>query len=159
MKHFLLLFSFLCLVSLSTLAKDDPYNFDKKTGIVTDLNGAVLFKIDYVKSVTAALMDDYYFRNSDGKLLIVFKYITYKHPSLVTSSNTSGSESYYEIKFFSEPVMESECNYVFLKSLVKRVFDSQLIVNGQLNMEKVNEFVVINGNNYSRRRAELMGRY
>lgn len=149
----------LLLSASFAFAQKDEFEFDKKTGLVTDNAGALLFKVEYVKSVTTALMDDYYFRGPDDKLLIVFKYITYKDPRLVSQSNPHGNESYYEIKFFSDPVMESECNYVFLKGLVKRVYEKKLIDKGALNMERVKEFVTINGNTYSRRRSELYGRY
>lgn len=135
---------------------DDEFIFDKKAGTVTDLTGATLFTIEYVNSVTYAPSDDYYFKNAEGKTLIVFRIEGYKDPRLVSQANPHGNETYYEIKFFSDPVIESECQYMFLKGLVKMVYEKQLIVNGSLNMEKVKEFAVINGNTYSRRRAELM---
>lgn len=149
-----------CILLSATFvfAQKEAYEFDKKTGLVTE-NGAILFKVEYVKSSTVPLIDDYYVRNADDKLLIVFKYVTYKDPRLVSQSNPHGNENYYEIKFFSDPVLESECSYRFLKGLVKLVYEKKLINNGVLNMERVNEFVVINGNTFSRRRAELYGRY
>ncbi len=134
---------------------DDEFVFDKKAGTVTDVSGNLLFTIEYVNSVTIALNDDYYFKSADGKTLIVFRITGYKDPRLVSQSNPNGNQTYYEIKFFSDPVIESECQYMFLKGLVKMVYEKQLIANGTLNIEKAKEFAIINGNTYSRRRAEL----
>lgn len=133
---------------------DDEFVFDKKAGTVKDLSGNLLYNIDYVKSVTV-IGNDYYFKNKDGKMLMVFKFVTYKDPRLVSQANPQGNQNYYEIKFFTEPVMESECQNMFLKGLVKLVQNKQLVTDGALNIEKVKEFVVINGNTFSRRRAEL----
>lgn len=88
-------------------------------------------------------------------MLIVFKFTSYKDPRLVSQANPNGTQNYYEIKFFSDPVLESECQHMFLKSLVTMVYDKKLIADGALNLEKVKEFIVINGNTFSRRRAEL----
>jgi len=133
----------------------DEFVFDKKAGIVTDLLGNTLFTIEYVKSVTAPGNSDYYFKNLDGKMLIVFKFASYRDPLLVSQSNSNGIQNYYEIKFFSDPVKESECRFFFLKGLVNMVYEKKLIVSGKLNEEKMEEFIVINGNTFSRRRSEL----
>lgn len=161
MKQYFLAITCLLMAAGSTFAQgkskkgDDEFVFDKKAGTVTDLSGKTLFNIDYVKSVTSPGVDDYYFKNADGKMLVVFKFTSYKDPRLVSQTNTNGTQNYYEIKFFSEPVQESECQYMFLKALVSMVYNKQLIVDGALNPEKVKEFIVINGNTFSRRRAEL----
>lgn len=137
----------------------DEFVFDKKAGTVKDLSGGLLFTITYERNVSAnVIADDYYFKNNDGKTLIVFKYSTFKDPRMVSSSNSDGRQSYYEIKFFTEPISEAECSFMFLKDLVAMVYRKQLISNGALNEEKVREFIAINGSAFSRRRAEL-GRY
>jgi hypothetical protein len=160
-KYFLAIacvFMTMCSVFSQGKAKKggDEFVFDKKAGIVTDLSGNTLFTIEYVKSVTAPGNSDYYFKNADGKMLIVFKFASYRDPLLVSQSNTNGTQNYYEIKFFSDPVKESECRYMFLKGLVSLVYDKKLIVEGKLNEEKMEEFILINGSTFSRRRSELI---
>lgn len=160
MKKYILAFTCLFMAVSAGFAQgkakkgEDEFIFDKKAGTVTDLAGATLFNIEYVRSVTTNA-DDYYFKNAEGKMLIVFKFVSFRDPRLISQANPNGNQNYYEIKFFSDPVQESECQYMFLKGLVKLVYEKQLIQAGALNMEKVKEFIIINGNTFSRRREEL----
>ena len=152
---------FLCCFMLSCAAvfsmgnKGEPYHYDKKTGIVADNNNQFLFKVECAKSVTMPWVDDYYFRNKNGELLISFKYATYRDIRLFGPMNPHGSENYFEIKFFGKQVVEAECHYKFLKGLVKMVYEKDFIKNESLDLDKVNEFSVINGTSFSKRRAEL----
>jgi hypothetical protein len=98
---------------------------------------------------------NYYVKNTSGQKLAFIKLITYTDPSYITSSNPKGNASYFEITFLKSGQKAEFLPIVKESKLAMFLISQNLFVNGTITEESEKEFILLNGNEFSRERNEL----
>ncbi|NTW33235.1 MAG: hypothetical protein HGB12_11540 [Bacteroidetes bacterium] len=149
---FFIMFVVLTCSSFTLYSQKCTYN--KTTQIVSDGTGN-LFKLESVKSSTIYGAVDFFVKNLDGKDLIYLKVDEYKDPQKVTDATPEGRMIFFKVTFLNNNTSAEINYYLRNKKVAEILYQAKLIVNGQLDVEAQNKFVIVNGNSFSKRRDEI----
>ncbi len=122
--------------------------YDKNTGIIS-MNEKEVFKFTEERSALLSTAKDYTLHNLDGKPLLVLVYNTYNDIHKISDSNPKGRVIYYEVIFFNETKSKCEVGYRTFKPMMAYLYNNNLIVDGDLNKEAVDIFVMKYENSFT----------
>jgi hypothetical protein len=146
MKYTLILI--IILTSTSVLFAQKP-KYDKKTNEVS-VAGEHVFNIIR----TCYNGQDCYFDVFDlsGKKVIRINFLSFRSPVEVTNNNPTGNVDYLEFIFLdSGKKAESSIAPFHPKRVAAIIVNNNLIINGELNEEAMDEFILTNGTRFSER--------
>jgi hypothetical protein len=112
---------------------------------------------DYLKVETKGCGFDatctHYVYDAAGTKVIIVTIDSFKDPAEVKQSNPNGNVTFSTYIF---PTLDKRAEYAYVRGkaekLVKDIDSNDLIIDGLLNEEAVNEFVLINGMRFSQQR-------
>lgn len=112
---------------------------------------------DYLKVETKGCGFDatctHYVYDATGTKVIIVTIDSFKDPAEVKQSNPNGNVTFSTYIF---PTLDKRAEYAYVRGkaekLVKDIDSNDLIIDGLLNEEAVNEFVLINGMRFSQQR-------
>ena len=146
MKNLLLLFLLIPALSFAQKVKHD-----KDTDMIS-IDGKESFKV--VRDGCGMGMPDCHFDvfDNSGKKVIRVNYRMFNSPMEVSKSNPNGTVRYYEF-IFLESRQKCETRAAGIKEfrLAKFILKSELMVDGQLKKEAVDDFVFSQGTPFSDR--------
>ena len=150
-KNFIMLVALTCS---SFALYSQEFTYDKTTQIVSD-GTTNLFKLESVKSSTNYGFEDFFIKNMDGTDLIYIKVDEYNDPKKVSNSSPNGRTIYFEVTFLNDNTKAEINHYARNKKVAEIIYLAKLIVNGQLDTEAQNKFIMVNGTRFSKRRDEI----
>ncbi len=138
------------LMSLPFFVNAQKIKVDSKTHQVT-IDGVNSFKIDRTGCGWGV---DCYFEvyDIDSNKIMRINLKSFKSPMEKSSYNTDGSITYFEFIFLATKT-KAEVDLFALKEekVAKYILKNNLIVNGKLNDKAVEEFILVNGTEFSER--------
>jgi hypothetical protein len=131
---------------------DEKAEYTRKTGEVTK-GGNLLFYLDEIKGKQY----EFSLKNASKKELM---YITFDHfvdPNSPTlpGSNAPNQVNYYKLLFFNNN-KTAEIRSESPKNLARTIDDNKLIVNGEIDTIAQARFIIINGNEFSKKRDRII---
>jgi hypothetical protein len=146
MKHVLILI--ILLTSFSSLLAQKP-KYDKKTNEVT-LEGEHVFNIIRTCDFGQNCRFDVY--DLAGERVMRINFLSFKSPVEVSSSNPTGNVDYLEFIFLeSGKKAEYSIAPIHPKRVAAIIINNDLIKDGELNVEAMDEFILTNGTRFSER--------
>lgn len=95
--------------------------------------------------------------DAEGKKIIIVMIESFKDPAAVNQSNRDGNVSFSTYLF---PTLDKKAEYVYVRAkadkLTKDIDRNDLIQDGLLNEEAVNEFILVNGMKFSQQRDGII---
>lgn len=149
MKYLLLLLFF----SIPFLSQAQKVKYDKKTEQVT-IDGKASFKIERHNIKIGEADRHFIVLDKNGKRIIRVSIDSYQSTSEINQGNPDGSVAYSTFIFFDSE-QRTEMRYAAVgKWIAKQLVKNNIMVDGLINQEAVDEFVLIHGKNkYSSRRG------
>lgn len=135
-------------VSLNAQKAKKGYAFDDD---ILSKDGVALFKLTKSKSNMHLGYNDVTISSLDGERLIFCQVIEFADPAVTTT----GKSQYYEMTFLDNGGKTEVRWYMKMKNFAEMLADNNLIKDGELDSDAVQQFILINGAKYSKRRAEL----
>lgn len=153
MKKIILLLSLFVSITM-VQAKDKGPKVDMNGDTVT-VDGVNQFIFEKIKPVPGIY--NYYIKSLDGKKLAFLKFQDYHDPKEISSANPNGRVSYYEVTFLESNQIAEIMVYARQIKMAEYIVKLNLVKNGEITPEAEQEFIMVNGREYSRKRNELNG--
>lgn len=145
------LIALLLLLVVAAPATAQKYDQKKGSDMVTK-DGVDFLKIE-TKGCGFGQTCAFNVYDAQGNKVIIVTMESFKDPAAVNQSNTDGNV-YFSTYIF--PTLNSKAEYAYVRGkaekLAKDIDSNELIRNGMLNEESVNEFVLVNGMKFSHQR-------
>lgn len=135
------------MVSVAAFAQKKVYTFEDD---VLAVDGVPVFKLEKQKSQSYYGYNDLILNSLDGKKLAFMRFEQFADPKAV-----GGKTSYYEVTFLNTGAKTETLWFVKVSKMAENLAKGELVKDNALDDEKVDEYVLINGNQFSRRRQEL----
>ena len=152
MKH-LLLVVLLVAGFATSFAKEKSAVEIKEDSVLVD--GKVSFVFEKVKYLPGTF--NYFVKDLSGKKLAFLKFNDYNDPKEVSASNPSGRQTYYEVTFLESSQKAEIPAYARQIKMAEFLVKQNLVQNGTISKDSEQEFILINGTPYSKKREEMNG--
>lgn len=128
----------------------------KKDKVLSNNKTYLLFEKDGCSTFSGSNCT-YFISDTSGNREIVINYRTYQDPLKRSELNTTGIVNYFEVVFLkSRQKAEVEAStFKVEKTLMTKLVKGKLFEKGALNEEAVDDFVLVNGTEFSNRRANI----
>jgi hypothetical protein len=145
------LIALLLLLVAATPTTAQKYDQKKGSDMVTK-NGVDFLKIE-TKGCGFGQTCAFNVYDAQGNKVIIVTMESFKDPAAVNQSNTDGNVFFSTYIF---PTLNTKAEYAYVRGkaekLAKDIDSNELIRDGMLNEEAVNEFVLVNGMKFSHQR-------
>ncbi len=148
----LLLFSLFCFVTIQ--AKDKGPKVDMNGDTVT-VDGKNAFIFEKVKPMPGVF--NYFIKSLAGKKLAYLKFQDYNDPKEISSANPNGRQTYFEVTFLESNQIAEIPAFARQIKMAEFIVKQNLVKDGDISADAEQEFILVNGREYSRKRNELNG--
>jgi hypothetical protein len=143
----------LLIISLS-FSKENKHKVSIDEDTVS-VDGKPLFLITKFKGSVGSI--NYFVKDLQNKKLVFLQSNSYKDPKEVSSSNPTGNVVYFEVTFMESGAKAEIPLFMRQSKVAEFLVREELMPDGILTEESEKQFILVNGQPYSKKRAELGG--
>lgn len=146
MKTYIVLLTAILLAGIADAQKKSKLklDYDKESGIGSN-EDELLFKVVEERSAHLPTAKDYTIQSMEGKNLLMLVYNDFYDGRTVSQANPKGRVIYYDVVFFNEVKDRAEVGYNLFMGMMKLIYNSNLILGGELNNEAMEVFMMKSG--------------
>lgn len=131
-------------ILIATISFGQKSKIDVKKDVIS-VNGTPVFQL-----VNTPDLQGFFLKDLNDKKLAVFNMLTYYDRSRVNDANPKGSVSYFDVTFMNDAMDKCEMRVLGLrKNLAAYLLEYDVIKDGQLNPDGVQQFIKIHGTKFS----------
>ena len=119
------------------------------------VSGKVEFLFEKVKYLPGTF--NYFVKDLRGKKLAFLKFYDYNDPKEISSANPKGRITYYEVTFLESSQKAEIPAFARQAKMAELLAKQNLVQNGIISKESEQEFILVNGTPYSKKREEMNG--
>ena len=149
-----ILFTAILFLGIHSMNAKDKTDIDIKDDSVL-VDGKASFIFEKIKYMPGTF--NYYVQDLTGKKLAFLKFYDYYDYKEISNANPKGRVTYYEVTFLESGQKAEIPAFARQVKMAEVLVKQQLIQNGTITKESEQEFILVNGMPYSKKRSEMDG--
>jgi hypothetical protein len=149
-----ILFAVILFMGIHSMQAKDKTEIDIKDDSVL-VNGKVAFLFEKIKYLPGTF--NYFVKDLSGKKLAFLKFYDYNDYKEISSANPKGRVTYYEVTFLESGQKAEIPAFARQLKMAELLVKQNLVQDGTISKESEQEFILVNGTPYSKKRSEMDG--
>ena len=149
-----ILFAVILFLGMHSIQAKDKTEVDIKDDSVL-VDGKASFIFEKIKYMPGTF--NYYVKDLSGKKLAFLKFYDYNDYKEISSANPKGRVTYYEVTFLGSGQKAEIPAFARQVKMAEILVKQNLVQNGAISNESEQEFIMVNGTPYSKKRSEMDG--